>query len=112
MGEVGELNEHMNLVQIFLPSLDLGGAPFEASYFKLVHEELLEEFGGLTAYPQAPATGFWSPDGADVEKDELVVFEVMVEAVDRSWWAEYRERLETRFAQDEVLIRVLPAEKL
>ena len=82
------------------------------SYYKLVYNELLQQFGGLTAYPRAPATGLWTDDRKQIELDEIVVFEVMTQILDRQWWAEYREKLEVRFAQDEVLIRVLGIEKL
>jgi hypothetical protein len=102
----------MNLVQVFIPSFDIGGARFETSYYKLVYDELLQQFGGLTAYPRAPATGLWTDDRKQIELDEIVVFEVMTQNLDRQWWAEYREKLEVRFAQEEVLIRVLGIERL
>jgi hypothetical protein len=34
-----------------------------------------------------------------------VIFEVMVETLDRSWWREYRRQLEQRFDQEVILIR-------
>jgi hypothetical protein len=37
--------------------------------------------------------------------DEIIVFEVMADELDRSWWARYRTRLEQRFRQDYVVIR-------
>lgn len=67
----------MNLVQVFIPSFDIGGARFETSYYKLVYDELLQQFGGLTAYPRGPATGLWTDDRKQIERDEIVVFEVM-----------------------------------
>lgn len=100
------------LVQLFIPGFDVGGTRFEGSYFRLVHEELLENFSGLTAYTKAPATGVWAPAEGEVELDEMVVFEVMVEEVDRQWWKEYREKLEMRFAQEQILVRVLPMEQI
>ena len=40
------------------------------------------------------------------------MFEVMMDELDRAWWQGYRERLEQRFRQDEVVIRMIAAERL
>jgi hypothetical protein len=37
--------------------------------------------------------------------DEIVVFEVMTEALDVSWWGRYRLLLEREFRQDQIVIR-------
>ena len=37
--------------------------------------------------------------------DEIVVFEVMTEKLDVSWWASYRRHLEREFRQDQIMIR-------
>ena len=100
------------LDQLFIPRFDVGGTRFEGSYFQLVRGELLDTFGGLTAYTKAPATGVWAPANGEVELDEMVVFEVMVEEIDRQWWNEYREKLEMRFAQEQILVRALPMEQI
>jgi hypothetical protein len=44
--------------------------------------------------------------------DEVIIFEVMVESLNRTWWRQYRNVLEKRFKQKEVLIRALAMEKL
>jgi hypothetical protein len=102
----------MNLVQLFLPLRDNAGAAFPASLFHRVRAELTDAFGGVTAYQRAPATGLWE-DGADeVQRDDLVLFEVMVESLDRTWWKDYCADLAERFRQEEVLVRALPCEWL
>ena len=40
--------------------------------------ELASEFGGVTAYIQAPADGLWKA-GTEESHDEIVIFETMVE---------------------------------
>ena len=45
-------------------------------------------------------------------RDEIVVYEVMCETVDRAWWSNYRATLERRFRQDELVIRVQQVERL
>jgi Domain of unknown function (DUF4186) len=37
--------------------------------------------------------------------DEIVVFEVMTEALDARWWSNYRLQLERDFRQDEIVVR-------
>jgi len=40
------------------------------------------------------------------------VYEVMVESLDRAWWAQYRSRLERRFNQEELVVRAHEIERL
>lgn len=102
----------MHLVQLLLPVYGNDGAPFERTCFDAVRDELADAFGGVTVYARAPAIGLWEDEAGDCERDDVMLFEVLVEALDRAWWARYRESLEQRFAQDSVLVRALPAEPL
>ena len=102
----------MHLVQLFLPTRDASGRPFDRALFASVRAELTEAFGGVTAYQRAPAVGLWEDDGGDVQRDDVVLFETMAEQLDHSWWHRYRETLARRFAQDEVLVRAWPCERL
>lgn len=101
-----------HLVQLFLPLRDNAGTAFPPALFGAVRNELTEAFGGVTAYQRASATGLWE-DGEDtVHRDELVLFEAMVEELDRGWWRRYADGLAERFRQDEILVRALPCEWL
>lgn len=91
---------------------DNEGRPFEGDLHGLTRHELLERFGGVTAYQRAPAHGLWESPHGEVARDEVVIFEVMTDMLDRAWWDRYRVTLEQRFRQDEVLIRALPCERL
>ena len=66
----------------------------------------------MTAYTRAPAQGLWAEDGKPPQRDDIVVYEVMAESLDRSWWKGFREALEKRFAQDELIIRSQEVERL
>jgi len=44
--------------------------------------------------------------------DEIVIFEVMTETLDRDWWSEYRLELERRFRQREIVVRAQTIEQL
>ncbi len=101
----------MHLVQLLLPLYDRAGAALPRALYDGVRAELVDRFGGLTAYTRAPAKGLWS-EGGEVEMDDIVVYEVMTEALDLAWWAKYRAALEQRFAQDELMIRALKTERL
>ena len=102
----------MNLVQLFLPLRDNAGEAFPPGLFQRVRSELTDAFGGVTAYQRAPATGLWEDDADEVQRDDLVLFEVMVESLDRTWWKAYSAALAERFRQQEVLVRTLPCEWL
>jgi hypothetical protein len=101
----------MHLVQILLPLAAQDGSRHPRDRFEAVRRELVERFGGLTAYTQAPATGLWE-EGERVVRDDVVVYEVMADTLDRGWWSQYRQTLEQRFAQQEVMIRSMAAERL
>ena len=102
----------MHLVQLFLPLHDNEGAAFAKSLFDQVRAELTDVFGGVTAFVRSPALGNWEDDGGQVQRDEVVLLEVMAAQLDHGWWAGYRVQLEQRFAQDEVLVRALRMERL
>ena len=94
----------MYLIQILLPLQDNDGAPFNPELYREVREELSARYGGLTAFTRDPAEGHWQDDGKTT-RDEIVVFEVMVEELATSWWRDYRRKLERVFRQDVIVIR-------
>jgi hypothetical protein len=102
----------MHVIEIFLPLRRNDGSEQPPAIFAELRRELVERFGGLTAFSRAPADGLWEDEAGAVERDQIVIFEVMAETLDRGWWSELRARLEREFAQDEVLIRAASAERL
>jgi len=92
-------------MQILLPVRDDKGRVFPKPYYESVANILTERFGGMTAYTRAPAEGRWKDSGRKVSEDDIVVFEVMVELLDISWWRGYRERLEREFGQQSIVVR-------
>lgn len=102
-----------HLVQILLPTHLRDGALVAPEEFARVRIELTERFGGVTAYSRSPATGLWKKEDDDaIERDQVIMVEVVVEVLDREWWARYREELEQRFGQEEVHTRALPMEQI
>ncbi len=101
----------MHLVEILLPLTDDGGKAFALNTYENILKDLTDRFGGVTAFNRAPADGI-SKEGGKVTRDNIVVFEVMTEHLDRAWWEAYRRKLEQSFRQDEILIRATAITKL
>jgi len=97
-----------HVVELLLPLYDNAGQPLPHELFAGVRAELVERFGGLTAYTRAPAKGVWQPEGGGTVRDDIVVYEVMVDALDEAWWRDYRGDLERRFAQESLIVRASP----
>jgi hypothetical protein len=102
----------MHLVQLFLPLADDDGQRFPRAAFDAVRDGLAERYGGVTEFVRAPAIGLWEDTDGHVERDDIVLFEVMVDTLDRAAWAALAADLARTFRQDEVLVRALPTERL
>ena len=100
-----------HLVQILLPIYDNQSSKFASDLYGQVRSELTERFGGLTAYTRAPAEGLWGT-GDKVNRDDIIVLEVMVPVLDREWWHDYRKQLERLFRQDQIVVRAQAYEAL
>jgi len=95
----------MRLIQIFLPLYNNTGRPFPKCLVDQVRRELTDAFGGVTLYLRSPAVGAWESESGAVCRDDVILVEVMVDAVDAAWWSTYRQELERRFSQDKIVIR-------
>lgn len=99
-----------HIVQLLLPLETNSGSPIAKALFSEVRETLVKKFGGLTTYSRAPAHGIWADEDAQDEDpqavhDDIVVFEVMVQNLDETWWAGYREKLRVAFEQESLVVR-------
>jgi hypothetical protein len=103
----------MNLVQLLLPLYDNEGQKQPEDLFRRVRRELTDRFGGLTEHTRAPARGLWQDDTTGrTNLDDIAVFEVMSDTLDREWWRGYRTVLEEAFRQKELIIRAQSIEVL
>jgi hypothetical protein len=96
----------MHLVQILLPLNRNDGRRQPRALFNEVRAELVERFGGLTAYNRSPAEGVWE-SGDGTERDDVVILEVMAGELDRNWWKSFRQRAEERFEQESIVVRAI-----
>jgi hypothetical protein len=101
----------MHLVQIILPLYANSGERLRRELFDDVKRELVQQFGGVTAYTRSPAEGIWD-DGQGAQRDDVLLYEVMAASLDRDWWARYRKELASRFEQQDLVIRAMGVERL
>ena len=101
----------MYLIEILLPLRDKKGRPFAARIYQGLRDDLTERYGGVTAFTRAPAEGE-TRAGSGKVRDDIVLFEVMTDKIDRHWWKQYRESLERTFEQDEIVVRAIAFDKL
>jgi hypothetical protein len=102
----------MHLVQILLPLHDNEGHSFPKDRFDQVRDELTASFGGVTFYRRSPAEGLWQQAIGSVDREDVVIFEVMTQNLDRAWWQRYREELADRFRQKDLVVRAIAVERL
>lgn len=103
----------MHLVQLLLPLYDNTGRATPGTELRRVRDELTERFGGITVHSRAPAEGLWEePDDGERVRDDVVIYEVMVDELDAEWWGPYRESLERRLRQEELVVRALEIRRL
>jgi len=101
----------MHIVEILLPLFDNDGRHFPPALYAQVREKLVARFGGLTAFTRNPAEGIWEDKG-ERSRDDIVIFEVMSDGLDRNWWERYRAELEALFDQEMIVVRAHEVEIL
>src|SRR5688500_4956974 len=97
-----------SVVEIFLPLDTRTGRAIDLEVIEGIVKGLADRFGGATAYTREPAEGLWKR-ATTIERDRIIIVEVVVDEIDEVWWHDYRRKLETEFQQDKVLIRVTPS---
>lgn len=99
------------IIEILLPLSFNDGAAIPDEILGAIRDGLVERFGGLTAFTRSPAEGVWvSEDRA--HRDDVVVLEIMTDALDRDWWREWRRRAGRDLRQDEIVVRATAIDRL
>ena len=94
------------LYSILLPLYDNAGKKFSQKEFIAVRDELTDHFGGITTYVRSPARGLWKETRDSTVQDDIVIYEIMSDTLDRPWWQKYREELCRAFRQEVLVVRV------
>jgi hypothetical protein len=98
--------------ELYVPLTYNDGSPIEGEKIERIGENLLEQFGGVTFFPQ-PNQGRWRMGGVTFQ-DQIVIFRVLTS---RAWSARryfktlIRE-LKTELNQEEILVVEKDAERL
>jgi hypothetical protein len=89
---------------IYLPLRYNDGTQVEVRKFQDVQRHLLDEFGGVTYFPQ-PNEGWWRM-GTVVYRDEIVVYRVLAQKRRRArrFLSQLKQELKKSFKQEEILI--------
>jgi hypothetical protein len=98
----------MHLIEIFLPATQ---KPEIGREVEALGQLFTDRFGGMTAFVRSPGQGMWANGGA-IERDSVVVLEIMAEELDRAWWRELRLGLQHRLNQEEIVVRTHVIEQL
>jgi hypothetical protein len=93
---------------MLLPTKDNAGTPYPDSFWQRLKRDMVERFGGVTAYTRAPAEGVWSGPADGAKAEDICIVEVMVSQIDEKWWHRYRADLENDWAQQKVVVRATP----
>ncbi len=94
----------MKEYDLFVPLSYNDGRQIEPQKFQNLQTQLLDQFGGLTFFPQ-PNEGFWTMAGITY-RDEIVIYRVITsdEQEARRFLSELKERLKAVFQQEDILI--------
>jgi len=89
---------------LFVPLYYNDGRPVEPQTFQALQQQLLQQFGGLTFFPQANQ-GFWTMAGITY-RDEIVIYRVIMSDAQeaRRFWSDFKEWLKQELRQEEILI--------
>jgi hypothetical protein len=99
------------LIEILLPLAYNDGSPIGDDVLSDIRQQLVDRFGGLTAFTRSPAEGVWTSE-AGAQHDDVVVLELMAPVLDRPWWRAWRKRIETLLDQEEIVVRATRIERV
>jgi hypothetical protein len=89
---------------LFVPLYYNDGRPVEPQKFQALQQQLLDQFGSLTFFPQ-PNEGFWTVAGITY-RDAIVIDDVLTSDAQeaRRFLSALKERLKEALQQEEILI--------
>ena len=94
----------MREYELFLPLYYNDGTPIDPSVIPALRVRLLEQFRGVTFFPQ-PNEGYWQMAGVTYH-DEIVIYRVLSANLRsaRSFLRRLKEKLKKDLKQEEILI--------
>ena len=94
----------MKEYDLYVPLNYNDGTPVEAKLIERIGQRLLEQFGGVTFFPQTNQ-GFWRM-GSVTFRDEIVIFRVLAGNVRaaRRFFRALKQELKAELEQEEILL--------
>ena len=94
----------MKEYEVYVPLTHNDGSPADPNILVRLRERLLEQFGGLTFFPQRNE-GFWTFGGVTY-RDEIVVYRILTSQARtaRKFFRGLKEELKRDLEQEEILI--------
>jgi inorganic pyrophosphatase len=92
------------LIEIFLPVKQDAQDGATPAYLQALQKRYTQKFGGVTIYDRSPATGLWQPEES-VCRDTIIIYEVITDHFDLSYWQEEKLHLQKDLEQSQILIR-------
>lgn len=94
----------MKEYDIYIPLTYNDRTPIEPAKLKTIKQRLLEEFGGLTYFPQRNE-GYWRV-GPVTYRDQIVIFRVLARNATsaRAFLTPFKQTLKQLLGQEEILI--------
>jgi hypothetical protein len=89
---------------LYVPLTYNDGSPVEPKVIERIGQGLLEEFGGVTFFPQ-PNEGLWRM-GSVTFRDQIVIFRILSANVRRArrYFKALKQELKTNLEQEEILV--------
>jgi hypothetical protein len=94
----------MHLVQLLFLLYSVQAFHSNRKRFAEVRNELVDRFGGITAYTTCSGDWTMARKRADF-RDDLIIYEIIVEKLEEDWWRQYRALVENRFQQKSIVVR-------
>jgi hypothetical protein len=90
--------------EVYVPLTHNDGTPIDTTILIRLRERLLQQFGGLTFFPQRNE-GFWTFGGVTY-RDEIVIYRILTNQQRRArrFFREIKEELKRDLNQEEILI--------
>jgi inorganic pyrophosphatase len=98
-------------LELLVPETDAEGIKFPKRYYRDLEKELIEQFGGLTAYQRTPVKGMWQDKG-NFTQQSMFIYELLLPKIEQAYWQRLKQKLEKKFGQKEILIVHGPASKI
>lgn len=102
----------MKEYELYVPLTHNDGSPIDPEKLVDIRERLLEQFGGLTFFPQRN-DGYWT-FGDMTYRDEIIIYRILTsqQRMARKFLRELKEELKRDLDQEEILIVEKDAEVL